>query len=325
MNRRQALFALAPAAVRASAVQDWVSLFDGRTLNGWKANQPASWRVDGGAIAADGPVSHLFYDGAGAAGIENFELEAEVLTRPFANSGIYLHTAYQASGFPRQGFEVQVNNTALGEGGYRERKRTGSLYGMRNVHRQLARDHEWFALHVRVSANNVQARVNGMLTVDCVEPTPAVIPPSQETARFLQKGLSRSSATTPARTSAIVTFATGRCPRLRGSRSRPTTPSGRSSPSERRAIRSSPATSTSMAHSVFLRRWRNPAAMASSTALPATAAARAGCVPIARRSHFSSRSADRPRSPACRWRVATRRASSPAPPAPASTICSTMR
>ena len=56
LNRRSALIAMAGAtAVRpASAVEEWKSLFDGRTLKGWRANLPASWRVDGGTIVADG-------------------------------------------------------------------------------------------------------------------------------------------------------------------------------------------------------------------------------------------------------------------------------
>lgn len=180
-TRRQALAALA-AAPLAHAVNHWTPLTD------WKANAPASWRFEGNQIIADGPASHLFYTGPGHQSIRNFELELEVLSRPSANSGVYFHTAFQAEGFPKQGFEVQVNNTALGEGTYRERKRTGSLYGIRNVYRPIARDDEWFRLHITVQANNVQVRVNGILTVDYVEPSPAVLPPSQETARFLQTG-----------------------------------------------------------------------------------------------------------------------------------------
>ena len=45
---------------------------------------------------------------------------AEVLARPAANSGVYFHTAFQDTDWPRQGYEVQVNHTATGEGGYRE-------------------------------------------------------------------------------------------------------------------------------------------------------------------------------------------------------------
>ncbi len=180
-TRRQALAALA-ALPLARAVQHWTPLTE------WKANAPGSWRFEGGQIIADGPPSHLFYTGAGHESIRNFELELEVLTRPGANSGVYFHTRFQPDGFPKQGFEVQVNNTALGEGEYRERKRTGSLYGIRNVYKQIARDDEWFRMHIAVLANNVQVRINGILTVDYIEPAPAILPPSQETARFLQTG-----------------------------------------------------------------------------------------------------------------------------------------
>ncbi|MBM3783934.1 MAG: DUF1080 domain-containing protein, partial [Acidobacteria bacterium] len=163
------------------AVEGWTPMTQ------WKSNAPGSWKFENGEILAGGPVSHLFYDGPGAGDIRDFELEFEVMTRPGANSGVYFHTAFQDGGFPKQGFEVQVNNTATGEGAYRERKRTGSLYGIRNVYRQVANDDEWIRMHVAVAANNVQVRVNGLLTVDYIEPDPPVLPPSQETARFLRK------------------------------------------------------------------------------------------------------------------------------------------
>jgi hypothetical protein len=75
---------------------------------------------------ADGARSHLFYTGRD---FKNFELEVEALAQTACNSGVYFHTAYQETGFPTKGFEVQINNTAGGEGTYRERKKTGSLYG----------------------------------------------------------------------------------------------------------------------------------------------------------------------------------------------------
>lgn len=182
ISRRQVLVALTSPVL---AVDGWTDLFDGQSLAGWKANAPASWRVEDGQIVGDGPASHLFWTGGE---LTNFELEVEVMTAPAANSGVYFHTAYQAEGFPKKGFEVQVNNTAAGAGTYRERKRTGSLYGIRNVYKQLARDGEWNRLRVAVRGKNVQIWVNGLLTVDYTEPTPVVMPPSQETARFLDKG-----------------------------------------------------------------------------------------------------------------------------------------
>ena len=42
----------------------WINLFDGKTLDGWKAGDNAeSWSVRNGAITGDGERSHLFYMG----------------------------------------------------------------------------------------------------------------------------------------------------------------------------------------------------------------------------------------------------------------------
>jgi hypothetical protein len=115
-----------------------------------------------------GARSHLFYT---AREFKNFELELEVLAKPDCNSGVYFHTAYLETGFPIKGFEIQVNNTARGEGTYRERKRTGSLYGVRNVYRQFIPDDQWFRMAVAVRGKNVQIRLDGMLVVDYTEPS----------------------------------------------------------------------------------------------------------------------------------------------------------
>ena len=164
-------FVGAVAAARLSAAGDgWVPLFNGRDLEGWRASEHKdTWKVVGGQLSAGGARSHLFYTGpVRGADFRNFELEVEAMASPRANSGVYFHTAYQETGFPQKGFEVQINNTALGEGTYRERKKTGSLYGVRNVYKQLAADDEWFKLHVTVRGKNVQVRVNGALLVDYV-------------------------------------------------------------------------------------------------------------------------------------------------------------
>lgn len=168
----------------------WTPLFDGETLNGWKANEnPETFRVENGAIVANGARSHLFYVGPDAnASFKNFELEAEVMTKPGTNSGIYIHTAFQESGWPAKGFEIQVNNSHIGEGNYRERKKTGSLYGVRNQYKTLVKDDEWFTMNIRVEDKRVQVRVNGVLTVDYVEATPPLEQPGDAAGRKLSSG-----------------------------------------------------------------------------------------------------------------------------------------
>jgi Domain of Unknown Function (DUF1080) len=162
---------LGAVSLCAAAEQPWQPLFDGQSLAGWRASEnTGSWRVENRAIVASGPRSHLYFVGGSEnRAFKNFELEAEVLTRPGANSGIYFHTAFQESGWPEKGFEVQINNTYAGDAEYRERRKTGSLYGIRNVYGQLVPDNEWFRLHVTVRGKQVRIMVNDQLTVDHVE------------------------------------------------------------------------------------------------------------------------------------------------------------
>lgn len=170
--------------------KEWIELFDGHSLKGWQPSEnKSSWKVVDGMLAADGPRSHLFYAGpAQGASFRNFELEVELTTKPECNSGIYFHTEYQETGFPEKGFEIQINNTARGDGGYLERKKTGSLYGLRNMYKQLVPDEKPFLIHTVVRGKNVQIRLNGELLVDFVEPTPPVIPSGGEKRRFLDRG-----------------------------------------------------------------------------------------------------------------------------------------
>ncbi|MBS1872686.1 MAG: DUF1080 domain-containing protein [Acidobacteria bacterium] len=176
-TRRSALAAFAGALAVRAADSDWVALFDGRTMNGWKANENAStWSVKNGCLSAAGPRSHLFYTGpVHGAKFKNFELEVELKSEFRCNSGVFIHTQFQDKGWPAQGFEIQVDNTALGEGSYVERKKTGSLYGVRNQYKSLAADNEWFKFNILVRGKNVQVRVNGVLTVDYTEPAEPLV------------------------------------------------------------------------------------------------------------------------------------------------------
>lgn len=145
--------------------------------------------MDGGQLLADGPRSHLFYDGpVRSANFRNFELELEANAVQAANSGVYFHTRYQESDFPQKGFEIQICNSLTGKESYQPRIMTGSLYGLRNVYKPFAGDDQWFKINVLVRGKNVQVRINGTMLVDYTEPSPAHIPDGMEKERFLDRG-----------------------------------------------------------------------------------------------------------------------------------------
>ncbi len=187
-----ALIVAFAASITATAADGWVSLFDGQTLNGWKASEnPGSPQVRDGAIVAEGKRAHLFYVGEdGRAEFENFELELEIKTEPGANSGVYFHTKWQDSGWPAAGFEAQVNNTQppFKEQDYRENKKTGSLYGIRNVYKSVVKDGEWFVMNILVQRPRVQIRLNRLLVVDYIEPANPVLPAPGPKLNLLGKG-----------------------------------------------------------------------------------------------------------------------------------------
>ena len=127
------LLATGPLAAQTSE-EGFVSLFDGKTLDGWKIGDNAElFQVRDGMIVMECPATnhrpaHLFYDGAVQGHqFKNFDLRVDVLTYPGANSGIYFHTRFQQAGFPKFGIECQVDNS------HSDWRRTGSLYGLLNL------------------------------------------------------------------------------------------------------------------------------------------------------------------------------------------------
>jgi hypothetical protein len=166
---------LAAGSLRAADKDDagWISLFDGKTLAGWKANEnPDQWKVENGAIVASGPRSHLFYVGDDEnhpPEFESFHFKADVMTTPGSNSGIYFHTNWNEEQkhkrFPQTGFEAQVNNS------HRDPVRTASIYHLVKNFKAPAKDNEWFTEEIVVDAKkkNIKTYVNGQLIADYTE------------------------------------------------------------------------------------------------------------------------------------------------------------
>jgi hypothetical protein len=159
----------------ASAADDWVSMFNGKDLSGWKSNAATDeksdrksgvFTVENGELVVKGGRSHLFYVGPdGDAKFKNFEFKAKVKTTPGSNSGIYFHTQFQATDWPSKGYECQVNAT------HSDRKKTGGLYGVADVlDNAPQKDNEWFDYSIKVDGNHIVISINGKVTTDWTQP-----------------------------------------------------------------------------------------------------------------------------------------------------------
>jgi hypothetical protein len=178
-----AFAALALPAFAADSSDGWVSLFDGKTLDGWKASdKPGTFSVENGEIVVHGDRSHLFYVGdIHNHDWTNFEAKCEVMTKPSANSGFYFHTVFQEAGWPDKGFEVQVNNT------HKDTKRTAGLYDVKDNYDTVAKDNEWFTLYVKVEGKHVITKVNDKVIIDWTEPD-GFQPPKGHPGRKIDHG-----------------------------------------------------------------------------------------------------------------------------------------
>ena len=149
----------------------FVSLFDGKTLDGWTPqdeNSASAFKVEDGAIVCNGPFTHLFYSGkVNDASFKNFELRAEFKTGPRSNSGIFFHTE-NPGGTKKvdKGYEYQI----CGDSYAKDPKKTGSLYDIEDLKQSPTKDDEWATCVIRVEGKRILLQVNGKTTVDYTEP-----------------------------------------------------------------------------------------------------------------------------------------------------------
>jgi hypothetical protein len=169
--RKYITLAVALAAVglpgRASA-DDWVPLLKDDLRHWESAGGGESLRAKEGTLTLDGPGQVVYVGDGKPLDLRDFELRAEVLTRPGGRAGLAFHIAPN----PRSsgGVEVRLDNSYGSPGPGHGLQKTGSLVWLRPVVKSVVPDDRWFALHVTVRGPRVQVRVDKQLVMDYVEP-----------------------------------------------------------------------------------------------------------------------------------------------------------
>jgi hypothetical protein len=148
---------------------DWIQLFNGQNLVGWKTHpdDKAKWEVKDRAIVGSGPVGHLY---TGKGDYQNFHFKIEAKINDKGRSGQFFRAQYD-SGIPR-GYEGVINV------GAEDPLKTGSLNpsfnpnltgeekGKITVKQAAHKADDWFTQEVIAEGNHITILVNGKKTAE---------------------------------------------------------------------------------------------------------------------------------------------------------------
>ena len=146
---------------RVALAGDWISLFDGKSVNGWRTEGKASWTVEDGAIVgrqgSGGGSGDLFTEQQWA----DFELEVEWKMRWPGNSGIWFRHSAPGTGYQADFLDQPSHPGVL----------SGSLYCMGKQFIAENRDpgtvhkNGWNRLRIRAAGEEIVIVQNGKTVV----------------------------------------------------------------------------------------------------------------------------------------------------------------
>lgn len=149
-----------------------VELFDGTTLAGWRELGDAAWSVEDGAIVGvvgGGGQSFLATEGTYA----DFFLDVELRNDAPGNSGVQVRSTIGDNGL-LQGYQIEIDPSERAwSGGLYDEGRRGWLQDLAHhpAGRAAFRDGEWNHYRIECVGPSVRVWVNGVQTVDWVEPS----------------------------------------------------------------------------------------------------------------------------------------------------------
>lgn len=151
---------------------EWVSLFNGKDLSGWKKVGKESWEVDEGSILGQGITDEYGYL-VTERSYRDFHLSLRFKCEADGNSGVYLHTEFDGD-TPRivAGRQIEIDRT-LG-------RHTGGIYGDGKgwiawpspQYETVIRPFDWNDMLIQVEGNHYVVHLNGIRVLDFTYPSP---------------------------------------------------------------------------------------------------------------------------------------------------------
>ena len=149
--------------LQAQAAGEWVSLFNGKDLTGWKVynGKPEVWGVESGVLYCKGSGGGWLMTEKEFA---DFELRFEFRLAKMGNSGVALRAPLQ--GDPAyQGMEIQLLDDENWKG-LRPEQYCGAIYDVVAPKKHATKPHgEWNSMHIIADGRNITIILNGETVV----------------------------------------------------------------------------------------------------------------------------------------------------------------
>jgi Domain of Unknown Function (DUF1080) len=152
--------------------EQWVSLFDGKTLDGWEPVGSEKWEVKDGEIHGQAVTKEYGYLQTKKK-FKDFHLSLRFKCVGDGNSGVFFHTAFKpGTADVSQGLQFEIDPTL--------NHHTGGIYGDGRQWIVWPSPENEYAIHVtdwndyllKVEGNHYVARLNGVVVIDFTDPTP---------------------------------------------------------------------------------------------------------------------------------------------------------
>ncbi|MEU3973792.1 ThuA domain-containing protein [Streptomyces bacillaris] len=151
--------------------KDYRSIFNGKTLEGWKQAGPGKFTVSDGALHSEGGMGLLYYQ---AKELKAYSLKLDWKMAGDDNSGVFV-------GFPESddpwsavnnGYEIQIDATDAAD------RTTGAVYGFKSANikardRVLRPPGQWNSYEIKVQGERLQIFLNGAKINDFTNTDPA--------------------------------------------------------------------------------------------------------------------------------------------------------
>lgn len=145
------------SAQQAAAAGDWTTLFDGKSLDGWRKLGNANWRIVDNYVEANSGSGFLVTPRS----YTNFHLKLEFWTDADANSGVFIRSTNPNEVGTASAYEVNIYDKRP-DPAYR----TGGIVNVASPKVQMDAAGKWNTYEITADGAHFVVKMNGVVTAD---------------------------------------------------------------------------------------------------------------------------------------------------------------